>query len=121
MSSKEQKDMDLCQVILFAQLLIEGLDRIKSQYPNLYKFSLKKSINDTSAGLEKFLSAYDSSYDGSEDFLLNIQKQLESLLPSLRNMNLDELATLPYLAEAYKKDQTGTEKFLEQTLNVEVK
>lgn len=117
MDKKQQLDFDICQVILFSQLLIEGMERIRFAYPQLYKQNLKRHINGCVDELDKVLEVYDGVYDEAEDFLLDTQKKLELLTPMLRKANIDELSMIPFFVEAYRKDRLGVEKFLEGQLN----
>lgn len=121
MTEKEkQLNYDISQLIIFNQLMIEANERLK-KYPNLYRQRLKKLSNDLHKELEKHIPIYDEIYFKVEDFMLITQQQLEFLIPMLRSLRLDELATLPHLIEAYKRDREKTEQFLHETLNKELK
>ena len=121
MIEKEQQfNYDVSQLIIFNQLMIEANERLK-KYPSLYRQRLKKLSNDLHKELEKHIPIYDEIYFKVEDFMLITQQQLEFLIPMLRSLRLDEIATLPHLIDAYKIDREKTEKFLHKTLNKELK
>ena len=121
MTEKEQQfNYDVSQLIIFNQLTLEANERLK-KYPSLYRQRLKKLSNDLHKELEKHIPIYDETYFATEEFMLITQQQIEFLIPMLRSLRLDELATLPHLIEAYKRDREKTEKFLHQTLNKELK
>lgn len=121
MTEKEQQlNYDISQLIIFNQLTLEANERLK-KYPSLYRQYLKKLSNDLHKELEKHTPIYDETYFEAEDFMLITQQQLEFLIPMLRSLRLDELATLPHLIEAYKKDREKTEQFLHEILNKKLK
>ncbi len=121
MTEKEQQlNYDISQLIIFNQLALEANERLK-KYPSIYRQYLKKLSNDLHKELEKHIPIYDKTYFEAEDFMLITQQQLEFLIPMLRSLRLDELATLPHLIEAYKKDREKTEHFLHEILNKKIK
>lgn len=120
MNKEQQFNYDVSQLIIFNQLTLEANERLK-KYPSLYRQRLKKLSNDLHKELEKHIPVYDKVYFEAEDFMLITQQQLEFLIPMLRSLRLDELATLPHLIEAYKRDREKTEQFLQETLNKELK
>lgn len=120
MTQQEQENYDIAQLVIFNQLCIEANDRLKD-YPKFFRHGLKKASNDLNRELEKHIPLYDEIYAQTEEFMQMTQQQLEYLVPVLRGMRLDELATIPFLVKAYRENREKTEKFLEETLNVEMK
>jgi|SRR5690606_26044037 len=116
MTEKEQQfNYDVSKLIIFNQLMIEANERLK-KYPNLYRQRLKKLSNDLHKELEKHIPIYDETYFAAEEFMITTQQQLEFLIPMLRSLRLDELATLPHLIEAYKKDRKKPKNFYTKPL-----
>ena len=118
-NNDEQLKFDVSQLIIFNQLCLEANDRMRA-YPKLYRHRLKNAVNTLEKELEKLMDIYDDVYPETSDFLLTTQKQIQQIVPTLRKMRIDELATLPFLIEAYKTDREATEQFLSKTLNKEL-
>lgn len=120
MAVNENENFDIAQLVIFNQLCVEANERLR-RYPKFFRHRLKQLSNDLQKELERHIPVYDEVYNEAEDFLLITQQQLEYLVPVLRGMRLDELATLPFLVKAYREHREQTEAFLKETLNIETK
>lgn len=120
MTKHEQENFDIAQLVIFNQLCIEANDRLKD-YPKFFRQNLKRASNELNRELEKHIPVYDVVYAETEEFMQITQQQLEYIIPALRGMRLDELATIPFLIRAYREHRDKTEMFLQEILNVKLK
>ena len=99
------------KAIIYGQLMLEAMDEVKDL--PIFKYSLKRKINQAEQELEKELGKYIMTLTKKdEEFYYNLQTHIEDLITKLSKLSIEELPLVNKIIDEYMKDADNWKKNL---------